>query len=250
MDRAALEAQLAEGRSIESIARESGRAPSTVAYWVNKHGLMSQHAPRHARARRDRARATRRRCSTKACRSARWPSGSTCRRTRPCGTGCAGTRSSRRGRAALAETAPARAAGAETTEAHCPRARADDVRAPRAATGSAARCAGRSGEQPSPARAQARSWSRRRAVACVLCGLRPLRSARCTSITCDPATKSFACQPPRRHALAATPARAEAQQVRATVLELPREVEAGAAQFAVVATTMRACTTARRCRRG
>jgi transposase len=48
MDRDLLAAQLAEGRSIESIARECGRAPSTVAYWVNKHGLMSQHAERHA----------------------------------------------------------------------------------------------------------------------------------------------------------------------------------------------------------
>jgi transposase-like protein len=43
-----LAAQLEGGRSIESIARETGRAPSTVAYWVNKHGLTSAHAPRHA----------------------------------------------------------------------------------------------------------------------------------------------------------------------------------------------------------
>lgn len=35
------------GRSIEAIARETGRSPSTVAYWVNKHGLTSEHAPRH-----------------------------------------------------------------------------------------------------------------------------------------------------------------------------------------------------------
>src|SRR4051795_11341333 len=48
MDAAMLAAQLAQGRSIESIARESGRAASTVAYWVNKHGLMSSHAARHA----------------------------------------------------------------------------------------------------------------------------------------------------------------------------------------------------------
>ncbi len=48
MDRAQLTADLAAGRSIESIARESGRAPSTVAYWVNKYGLTSSHAPRHA----------------------------------------------------------------------------------------------------------------------------------------------------------------------------------------------------------
>jgi transposase len=43
-----LTARLAEGRSIESIAREIGRSASTVAYWVNKHGLASRHAERHA----------------------------------------------------------------------------------------------------------------------------------------------------------------------------------------------------------
>jgi 5-methylcytosine-specific restriction endonuclease McrA len=43
-----LTARLAAGRSIESIARETGRDPSTVAYWVSKHGLASQHAARHA----------------------------------------------------------------------------------------------------------------------------------------------------------------------------------------------------------
>src|SRR5437764_14362189 len=48
MDREALTVQLAEGRSIEAIARAWGRAPSTVAYWVNKYGLASAHAPRHA----------------------------------------------------------------------------------------------------------------------------------------------------------------------------------------------------------
>jgi transposase len=48
MDRGTLTAQLAEGRSIESIARETGRAPSTVAYWINKYGLSTQHARRHA----------------------------------------------------------------------------------------------------------------------------------------------------------------------------------------------------------
>jgi transposase-like protein len=42
-----LERQLDEGRSIESIAHEVGRDPSTVAYWVNKHGLMSKHSLRH-----------------------------------------------------------------------------------------------------------------------------------------------------------------------------------------------------------
>src|SRR3954466_9682620 len=48
MDATWLSSQLSAGRSIESIAREVGRSPSTVAYWVNKHGLASRHAPKHA----------------------------------------------------------------------------------------------------------------------------------------------------------------------------------------------------------
>jgi hypothetical protein len=48
MEAAWLAAQLEAGRSIESIGRETGRAPSTVAYWVNKHGVTSRHAARHA----------------------------------------------------------------------------------------------------------------------------------------------------------------------------------------------------------
>jgi transposase-like protein len=48
MDRAWLQRELAERRSIESIAREVDRDPSTVAYWVAKHGLMSSHAAKHA----------------------------------------------------------------------------------------------------------------------------------------------------------------------------------------------------------
>jgi transcriptional regulator with XRE-family HTH domain len=48
MDADWLASRLSEGRSIESIARESGRSPSTVAYWVNKHGLVSSHAAKHA----------------------------------------------------------------------------------------------------------------------------------------------------------------------------------------------------------
>jgi transposase-like protein len=39
---------LASGASIEAIAREVGRHPSSVAYWVHKHGLSSMHAVRHA----------------------------------------------------------------------------------------------------------------------------------------------------------------------------------------------------------
>ncbi len=43
MDRAWLTDRLGSGASIEAIAREAGRHPSTVAYWVNKHGLVSPH---------------------------------------------------------------------------------------------------------------------------------------------------------------------------------------------------------------
>jgi transposase len=48
MERAWLEARLAEGRSIESIAKEVGKHPSTVGYWVKQHRLRSPHADRHA----------------------------------------------------------------------------------------------------------------------------------------------------------------------------------------------------------
>jgi transposase-like protein len=48
MDRAWLEEQLASGRSIESIARDMDRDPSTVSYWARKYGLRSAHAARHA----------------------------------------------------------------------------------------------------------------------------------------------------------------------------------------------------------
>jgi len=48
MDRDWLHEQLAAGRSIESLAREVGRDPSTVAYWVTKHGLVSAYAAKHA----------------------------------------------------------------------------------------------------------------------------------------------------------------------------------------------------------
>jgi transposase len=48
VERAWLEARLAEGRSIESIAKEVGKHPSTVGHWVTKFGLASTHAERHA----------------------------------------------------------------------------------------------------------------------------------------------------------------------------------------------------------
>ena len=48
MDRDWLEAQLTAGRSIESIAREVGKHPSTVSHWLKKYDLVSVFADRHA----------------------------------------------------------------------------------------------------------------------------------------------------------------------------------------------------------
>jgi transposase len=48
MDPDWLRSRLESGRSIESIAKEAGKHPSTVGYWANKHGLTSAHATRHA----------------------------------------------------------------------------------------------------------------------------------------------------------------------------------------------------------
>jgi helix-turn-helix protein len=48
VEREWLAERLAAGDSIEAIAREVRRDPSTVSYWARKHGLTSSHAPRHA----------------------------------------------------------------------------------------------------------------------------------------------------------------------------------------------------------
>jgi transposase len=41
MDKSALEVLIAQGLSMEEIARRFGKNPSTVAYWVEKHGLAA-----------------------------------------------------------------------------------------------------------------------------------------------------------------------------------------------------------------
>jgi transposase-like protein len=48
MDPIWLADQLAAGRSMEAIARDVGRHPSTVAYWARRHGLTSRYVGRHA----------------------------------------------------------------------------------------------------------------------------------------------------------------------------------------------------------
>ena len=48
MKRRFLEDRLAKGMSLESIGREVGRHPSTVSYWLRKHGLRAAGRERHS----------------------------------------------------------------------------------------------------------------------------------------------------------------------------------------------------------
>jgi transposase len=43
-----LERCLADGMSLDQIAKRSGKHPSTVSYWLGKHGLSANGAARHA----------------------------------------------------------------------------------------------------------------------------------------------------------------------------------------------------------
>jgi transposase-like protein len=48
MDRDSLQLLLAQGLSVERIARRFRKDPSTISYWMKKHGLGSGFAERHA----------------------------------------------------------------------------------------------------------------------------------------------------------------------------------------------------------
>ena len=48
MKRGLLEGWIAVGASVEEIARRVDKHPSTIAYWLDKYGLRSAHADRHA----------------------------------------------------------------------------------------------------------------------------------------------------------------------------------------------------------
>lgn len=48
VDRDSLEVLLARGLSVEEIGRRFERDPSTVAYWMKKHGLVANNQERHA----------------------------------------------------------------------------------------------------------------------------------------------------------------------------------------------------------
>ena len=48
MDQSSLEVLLAQGLSLEAIGARLGKHPSTIGYWVQKHGLVAVHKERHA----------------------------------------------------------------------------------------------------------------------------------------------------------------------------------------------------------
>src|SRR5436309_14272296 len=48
MDRRFLEEQLAVGRSLEQIGALVGKHPSTVGYWLKKHGLLATNHDKNA----------------------------------------------------------------------------------------------------------------------------------------------------------------------------------------------------------
>jgi transposase len=48
MDRVILERYIREGLSLEKIGELTGRHPSTVGYWLKRHGLTAVHRDRHA----------------------------------------------------------------------------------------------------------------------------------------------------------------------------------------------------------
>jgi transposase len=48
VDREVLEQWIDEGLSLEEMGRRAGRHPSTVSYWLRKHGLAAVRAERHA----------------------------------------------------------------------------------------------------------------------------------------------------------------------------------------------------------
>lgn len=48
MERESLRLLLAQGLSVEKIARRFGKHPSTVSYWMGKHGLEAPNRDKHA----------------------------------------------------------------------------------------------------------------------------------------------------------------------------------------------------------
>ena len=213
MDREALAAMLEEGRSIESIARETGKSASTVAYWVNKHGLVSRHAPGTPRA--------------------AGSSASSCRRWSR--KGCRSERSPRAGR--QRDHGPTLAAEVRTEDAACAlfaarraQARSDPARVFEPRLGPFVRVGGPGRYRCARCNTEAVSDRRRRVKeilvaeaggCCVTCGFDAYVGALQFHHR-DPATKAFEVSRQGDHAIVGATTLGGAE-VRATVRELPRD---------------------------
>ena len=214
MDRDALAAMLAAGRSIESIARETGKSASTVAYWVNKHGLTSGHAARHAARggieREQLAGAGRGRPldpgDRRALRTSAPPRS---------GTGCRSTSSRRSPRATRGAASPSRIRSCANAPPRLGTVR--PRRRPRPL--SLRSLQHRGGERPP----SSRQGNPRRRGRRMLRDLRVRRLRRCAAIPPPgPGDEGLRGQPPGGHAVART-ATLGGAEVRATVRELPRD---------------------------
>jgi transcriptional regulator with XRE-family HTH domain len=225
MDRETLGRQLSEGRSSESLAREAGRAPSTVAHWAKKYGLSSKHAERHAS----------RGGIEPEQLSALLEEGLSIRAlAERLGVSYTTVRhwlrryemATPRGQR-LAETAPARASGAEVTEASCP-VHGQTAFVRRGADGFRCRLC-RTGAVQRRRREIKRVLVDQAGGACVLCGYD--RSAAGLHFHhLEPAQKSFALSRQGvTRSLAA--ARAEAEKCVLLCSNCRAEVESGTAQL-------------------
>ena len=232
MEREALAARLAEGHSIEAIARACGRAPSTVAYWVSKHALTSSHAARHApRGGIERARLAvlvEEGLSIRAMAGRLDVSYTTVRHWLK----AYGIQTPRARR--LTETAPARASGAETTMANCPehgwttfvRRGSDGFRCQLCRTGAVRR----------RRREMKRQLVKEAGGACVLCGYdRALSGLQFRRVNRADKTVALSHEGVTR---AARDRESRSAQVRSALLELSRRGRGGCRTAAAVLTTM------------
>ena len=180
---------LEEGLSLEQIGERTGRHPSTVSYWLEKHGLEPAHRERHAREVASRARRSRPSSSatSPSARSRRARS----QLRRRFVTGCASTASRRRGRHAMRASERRGCAGRGAVDERCRDPRADLGSSTSASNDGASRC--------ERCRSEAVSKRRRHVKAvlvaeaggcCAICGYDALVGA-LQFHHVDPAEKSF-----------------------------------------------------------
>ena len=241
MDRDRLAAQLAEGRSIEAIARAT--RPRSV-----HRRLLGQQVrpgvPARASATRPAAgssASSSRRSSKRACRSAGIADAA--RRHLHDGAPLAAALRTRDAASRrLAETAPARAARSRNDRGELPRPRAHDVRAPWGRRVPVPAVSQRR-RASAPPGGQASCWSPRQAAPAPLCGYdRSLAGLHFHHL--DPAAESFALSR-RGVTRSLEAARAEAREVRAAVRQLPRGSRERRRAIALRVTTMSASRTDR-----